>query len=331
MKKQSVKFGTTIISETVSKLDLSNRPFQYETEWSPGVVHTADAIILATGASAKRLGLPGEKAYWNHGVSACAVCDGALPLFSKKPLVVIGGGDSAAEEASFLTKYASHVGVLVRKPKMKASAIMIKRLEDLEKTDKVPEEKIPGEKIPGEKPSKRKVLTIRYNTTGVKIMGTEDELIKYYKDKYGDDFLDEETGIDLKKVAEKLTPEKLKKWEAEDKEKWVTKDKEKFDKRVMTHLVVEISTRNKDGEVIETKQETLEANGLFYAIGHDPATSLVKGQVEVDEGGYVVTKPGTPCTSVEGVFAAGDVQDKRYRQAITSAGASTPTPPFLLM
>ncbi|KAI1324677.1 hypothetical protein F5Y16DRAFT_380518 [Xylariaceae sp. FL0255] len=231
MKAQSERFGTTIISETISKLDLSERPFKFETEWSPGEVHTADAIILATGASAKRLDLPGEDKYWQQGVSACAVCDGAVPIFRNKPLVVIGGGDSAAEEATFLTKYGSHVTVLVRRDQLRASSIMAKRLLAHPK------------------------VTVRFNSKGVEIKG---------------------------------------------------------DGKLMTHLVVE--------DTVTGAQETLEANGLFYAIGHDPATNLVKGQLETDAEGYVITKAGTPTTSIEGVFAAGDVQDKRYRQAITSAG-----------
>lgn len=232
MKAQSERFGTQIISETVSKLDLSSRPFKYETEWSPGVEHTADAVILATGASARRLGLAGEDKYWQNGVSACAVCDGAVPIFRNKPLVVIGGGDSASEEATFLTKYASHVTVLVRKDTLRASSIMAQRLLAHPK------------------------VTVKFNTEGVEIKGDE--------------------------------------------------------KGLMSHLVIKNS---KTGE-----QETLEANGLFYAIGHDPATTLVKGQLDTDEDGYVITKPGTTTTSVEGLFAAGDVQDKKYRQAITSAG-----------
>ncbi|KAI1431785.1 hypothetical protein GGR50DRAFT_677831 [Xylaria sp. CBS 124048] len=232
MKKQSERFGTTIISETVAKLDITSRPFKYELEWSPGEVHTADAIILATGASARRLGLPGEEKYWQAGVSACAVCDGAVPIFRNKPLVVIGGGDSAAEEATFLTKYGSHVTVLVRRDELRASNIMAKRLLNHPK------------------------VTVRFQTKGVEIKG---------------------------------------------------------DGKLMTHLTIE--------NTVTGEQETIEANGLFYAVGHDPASSLVKGQLETDADGYVVTKPGTPQTSVEGVFAAGDVQDKKYRQAITSAGS----------
>jgi thioredoxin reductase (NADPH) len=146
-RAQSVRFGTKIITETVSKIDLSRRPFRY---WREGHENsepeTADAIIIATGASAKRLGLKGEQTYWQSGISACAVCDGAVPIFRNKPLAVIGGGDSAAEEATCesahyrwtdlvcshdfadLTKYGSHVYVLVRRGELRASKIMAKRL-----------------------------------------------------------------------------------------------------------------------------------------------------------------------------------------------------------
>jgi thioredoxin reductase (NADPH) len=239
MRAQSERFGTTIISETIAKLDLSQRPFRFSTEWSPDEEHTADAVILATGASAKRAGLKGEDKYWQNGISACAVCDGAVPIFRQKPLVVIGGGDSAAEEAIFLTKYGRHVTVLVRRDKLRASTIMARRLMANSK------------------------ITVRFNTVGVEVKGEEGGLM---------------TGI-------------------------VVKD-------------------TKTG-----KEELLEANGLFYAIGHDPATTLVRGQVETDEDGYLLTKPGTTYTSIPGLFAAGDVQDKRYRQAITSAGEYyTPRP-----
>jgi thioredoxin reductase (NADPH) len=232
MRAQSERFGTVIVGETVGKLDLSKRPFEYSTEWSPDDIMTADAVILATGASARRLGLPGEDKYWQNGISACAVCDGAVPIFRNKPLVVIGGGDSAAEEAMFLTKYGSHVTVLVRRDKLRASSIMARRL------------------------LANKKVTVRFNTVGVEVKGD--------------------------------------------------------DKGLMSHLVVK--------DVVSGTEETIEANGLFYAVGHDPATSLVKGQLETDEDGYVRTVPGSTVTSVKGLFAAGDVQDKRYRQAITSAG-----------
>ncbi|KAL3425716.1 hypothetical protein PVAG01_02507 [Phlyctema vagabunda] len=234
MRAQSERFGTEIITETIAKVDLSQRPFkfwpEYEEDKEP---HTADAIIIATGASARRLGLPGEDKYWQNGISACAVCDGAVPIFRNKPLVVIGGGDSAAEEAMFLTKYGSHVTVLVRKDKLRASKTMAKRL------------------------LANKKVTVRFNSVGGEITGD--------------------------------------------------------DKGLMSHMVIK--------DVSTGKEEKVEANGLFYAIGHDPATTLVKGQVDTDDEGYIVTKAGTSYTNIEGVFAAGDVQDKRYRQAITSAGS----------
>ncbi|CAI6081039.1 unnamed protein product [Clonostachys chloroleuca] len=232
MRAQSERFGTEIVTDTVTKLDLSSRPFKYSTEFNPDETHTADTVILATGASARRLNLPGEDKYWQNGVSACAVCDGAVPIFRNKPLFVIGGGDSAAEEALFLTKYASHVNVLVRRDVLRASKTMANRL------------------------LANKNVTVHFNSVGKEIRGGDDGL--------------------------------------------------------MSHLVVK--------NVVTGEDKVHEANGLFYAIGHDPATALVKGQLDVDEDGYVITKPGTTETSIEGVFAAGDVQDKRYRQAITSAG-----------
>ncbi|OWP04744.1 hypothetical protein B2J93_4026 [Marssonina coronariae] len=234
MRKQSEKFGTQIITETVAKVDLSKRPFKYWNEYAEDQEpNTADAIIIATGASARRLGLPGEDKYWQNGISACAVCDGAVPIFRNKPLVVIGGGDSAAEEAMFLTKYGSHVTVLVRKDHLRASKTMANRL------------------------LANKKVTVKFNSEGAEVKGD--------------------------------------------------------DRGLMSHMVIKDS---KSGSL-----ETIEANGLFYAVGHDPATALFKGQIETDEEGYVVTKPGTSYTNIEGVFAAGDVQDKRYRQAITSAGS----------
>lgn len=233
MRKQSLRFGTEIITETVAKVDLSKRPFKFWTEYNEdGEPQTADAIILATGASAKRLHLPGEETYWQQGISACAVCDGAVPIFREKPLAVIGGGDSAAEEALFLTKYGSKVYVLVRKDKLRASTIMAKRLSSHPKVE------------------------ILYNTVA--------------KEAKGDG-----------KLLQQLTIENVKTGEVKD----------------------------------------LAANGLFYAIGHSPATAIVRGQVETDDDGYVKTFHGSSLTSVKGLFAAGDVQDKRYRQAITSAGS----------
>uniref|UniRef100_A0A060T8J5 Thioredoxin reductase n=1 Tax=Blastobotrys adeninivorans TaxID=409370 RepID=A0A060T8J5_BLAAD len=232
MRKQSERFGTEIITETISKVDLSQRPFKYWTEFNEDKEpNTADAIILATGASAKRLDLPGEDKYWQQGISACAVCDGAVPIFRNKPLVVVGGGDSAAEEALFLTKYGSKVYVLVRKDKLRASTIMAKRLLSHPKVE------------------------VLFHTVSKEAKG---------------------------------------------------------DGKLLSHVTIE--------DVRTGEQRDLEANGLFYAIGHIPATSIVQGQVDTDEDGYIKTVPGSTLTSVKGLFAAGDVQDKRYRQAITSAG-----------
>ncbi|KAL1743686.1 hypothetical protein HDZ31DRAFT_64820 [Schizophyllum fasciatum] len=232
-REQSLRFGTEIITETVSKVDLSQRPFRY---WREGQededAETADTLIIATGASAKRLSLKGEDTYWQSGISACAVCDGAVPIFRNKPLAVIGGGDSAAEEATYLTKYGSHIYVLVRRDELRASKIMQKRLLNNPK------------------------ITVLWNTVATECQG-DGELLN---------------NLRIKNV--------------------------------------------KTGE-----EKDLPVNGLFYAIGHEPATGIVRQQVQTDEDGYIVTVPGTTQTSVKGVYAAGDVQDKRYRQAITSAGS----------
>ena len=233
MKEQSVKFGNNVITETVSKVDLSSRPFKLWTEFNEDEEPiTTDAIIISTGASAKRLHLPGEETYWQQGISACAVCDGAVPIFRNKPLAVVGGGDSACEEAQFLTKYGSKVYLVVRKDYLRASTIMQRRVEKNEK------------------------IEILYNTVPLEAKG---------------------------------------------------------DGKFLTALHV--------NNVKENREYDLPVNGLFYAIGHKPATEIVQGQVDTDEVGYIKTVPGTSLTSVPGVFAAGDVQDSRYRQAITSAGS----------
>lgn len=236
MRAQSVRFGTRILTETIARVDLSRRPFRLWREDEPEAEPvTASALIIATGASARRLGLPGEDRYWQNGISACAVCDGAVPIFRNRPLVVIGGGDSAAEEAMFLAKYGSEVTVLVRKAALRASKTMAKRLMAHPK------------------------CKVRFNTVATEVTGEAKE------------------------------------------------------RGLMTGLRV---------KNVETGQEEhLEANGLFYAVGHDPATEMFKGVIDMDSENYILTKPGTSYTNVEGVFAAGDVQDKRYRQAITSAGS----------
>lgn len=240
MREQSEHCGTEIVSQTVGKVDLSSRPFKFwlhpmgDDETLEEETHTADTLIIATGAKARRLDLAGEEQYWGNGVSACAVCDGSLPIFRENPLVVIGGGDSAVEEAVYLTKKASKVTVLVRRDVLRASKANAKRLASNPK------------------------IEVKYNTTATKVTG-------------------------------------------EDKPRGL-----------MTGLVIK---NIKTGE-----EEEIKANGLFYAVGHEPATTLFKGQLTMDEDGYLITEAGTTHTNIEGVFAAGDVQDKKYRQAITSAG-----------
>lgn len=232
MREQSVRFGTDIITETISKCDLSSRPFKLWTEWNEDSEPiTTDAVVIATGASAKRMNLPGEDTYWQQGISACAVCDGAVPIFRNKPLAVVGGGDSACEEALFLTKYGSKVYLLVRRDQLRASNIMQKRVQNNDK------------------------LEILWNSEA--------------KEAKGDGKLLQSVSVYNNKTKE-------------------TKD--------------------------------LQVNGLFYAIGHIPATQIFAKQLETDDQNYILTKPGTAETSIPGVFAAGDVQDKRYRQAVTSAG-----------
>jgi thioredoxin reductase (NADPH) len=228
-RAQSARFGTVIHTETITKVDLSKRPFHYVSDEREGHAHT---LIIATGATAKRDAVPGtlDGQLWQRGVSACAVCDGALPVFRGKPLFVIGGGDSAMEEAGFLTKFASKVHLVHRRDEFRASAIMQDRARANPKID----------------------FLLSHQVVNVG----------------GDNTVQQVRVRDLKSGAE----------------------------REMT------------------------AAGLFFAIGHTPNSGFLDGQVRCDEQGYVLTTPGTTATSVPGVFAAGDVQDKKYRQAITAAG-----------
>lgn len=226
-RAQSVRFGTQIYTETVNKVDFSSNPFKVFTD-SKAVL--ADSVIVATGAVAKRLNFPGSDTFWNRGVSACAVCDGAAPIFRDKPLAVIGGGDSAMEEATFLTKYGSKVYIIHRRDTFRASKIMQNRALSNPK------------------------IEVIWNSVVVEANG--DRLLG---------------GLKVKNIE--------------------------------------------TGQVCD-----LKVSGLFFAIGHEPATKFLDGQLQLDSDGYVVTKPGTTQTSMRGVFAAGDVQDKKYRQAVTAAG-----------
>jgi thioredoxin reductase (NADPH) len=231
MRQQAKNFGTRIITEDVVKVDLKQRPFKLTT--SEGQTLQALTIIIATGARANYLGLPSEDKFKNHGVSACAVCDGALPRFRNKQLVVIGGGDSAVEEASYLTKFASEVALVVRRDVLRASKIMADR----------------AIKNPKIKP--------RWNSVIDEVLGNDKDGV---------------TAVRIKDV--------------------------------------------KSG-----KTEDYQASGMFCAIGHTPNTNFLEGQLELNEKGYIKwTTPARTFTSVEGVFAAGDVSDDYYRQAITAAG-----------
>ncbi|MEO6095582.1 MAG: thioredoxin-disulfide reductase [Fibrobacteria bacterium] len=227
MREQSVHCGTRIRTETIVKVDFSKRPFKV---WTEDEMIEAGTVIIATGATAKRMHVPGEEKLWQRGISACAVCDGALPVFRNQPLVVVGGGDTAVEEATHLTKFGSKVFLVHRRDSLRASKAMQQRAFNNPKLEMV------------------------WDTV----------------------LLDAEGGADLERVK-------------------------------LQNL--------KNG-----KESYLEAKGLFYAIGHTPNTSFLDGQIKTDESGYILTEPGSTRTSVRGVFAAGDVQDKRYRQAVTSAG-----------
>lgn len=228
MREQSLRHGTRIETDTVESVDLSSRPFKVTASGQP---IEAKAIIIATGAIARRMNIPGEDKLWQRGISACAVCDGALPIFRNKVLVVVGGGDSAIEEAAHLTKYASKVILMHRRDELRASKAMQKRAFDNPK------------------------IEIMWNTVPLEAKGEK--------------FL---TGLKVKDV--------------------------------------------KTGE-----EKEVTCSGLFYAIGHLPNTAFLGGQLTLDEVGYIKTIPGTTLTGVEGVFACGDVQDKKYRQAIAAAGS----------
>ena len=229
MRLQAERFGTDIRSGEVTRIDLSQRPFKVEIDGSTEL--TAHSVIIATGARAKYLGLDDEKKYAGMGVSACATCDGFF--YRKKRVAVVGGGDTACEEALYLAGIAEQVYLIVRKDHLRASKVMQERLFARENIE----------------------VLFEHNTIGL----------------FGDNGVE---GAHL--VYKKGTPEEA--------------------------------------------QRDIAIDGFFLAIGHKPNTDFLAGQLELDAAGYIVTREGRPLTSVEGVFAAGDVADPRYRQAITSAG-----------
>jgi thioredoxin reductase (NADPH) len=223
---QAERFGAEFLTEDVTSVDFSERPFTVEVGDDE---YQARAVIVATGASARQLGLDSEKALQGRGVSYCAVCDAAF--FKAKQVVVVGGGDSAMEEAIFLTKFADKVYVVHRRDDFRASPIMLDRARANPK------------------------IEFKWNSTVSDVVGNG--------------------AVEAIRLQDTVTG----------------------------------------------AESDLEVNGLFVAIGHDPNTALFRGQLDLDENGYIVTAPDSTRTSVEGVFAAGDVQDHVFRQAITAAGS----------
>lgn len=230
-RKQAERFGTLLLREDVNGVDLSAHPFHVSGSKTS---YHADTLIIATGATAKRLDIPGtrDNEFWQKGVTACAICDGAMPIFRNKTLYVIGGGDSAVEEAIFLTKYGSKVFIVHRRDELRASKIMASRALHHPK------------------------IEILWDSVITKVEGN----------------------------------------------------------RVVEHVTI---------KNLKTGQEnSQEGAGVFFAIGHSPNTAFLNHQLELNPQGYIVnSKPGTTYTSKEGVFAAGDVQDPTYRQAVTAAGS----------
>jgi thioredoxin reductase (NADPH) len=227
MREQAVRWGTQVITDDVVRVDFSHRPFAIATE--DREVKTL-AVIICTGATAKRLHIAGEEEFWNNGISACAICDGTNPLFQNVEIAVVGGGDSAAEEALYLTKYASKVHLLVRGDRLRASKIMQERVLGHDK------------------------IQVHWRLLPISA--------------HGDDVL----------------------------------------------RMVKIQDQD-SGSIFE-----LEVGGLFYAIGHTPNTKLFQGKLDLDDRGYLKTLDKSTATNIAGVWAAGDVQDHIYRQAITAAG-----------
>jgi thioredoxin reductase (NADPH) len=225
-RRQAERFGARFVTDDVTKVDFTEHPFRV---WVGNKEHTAESVIVATGATARQLGLESERTLQGRGVSYCAVCDAAF--FREKEVVVVGGGDSAMEEAIFLTKFATKVSLVHRRPEFRASQIMIDRARANDKIEFVTPTVV------------EEVLSENGQTSAVRLR-------------------DLETG----------------------------------------------------------ESRDVPAQGLFVAVGHDPNTKLFLDQLDHDEAGYLVTKPGSTATNIEGVFAAGDVVDHTYRQAVTAAG-----------
>ncbi len=230
MREQALRFGVRVVSENVRAIDTSERPFRLTPSYGDGC--TAMTVIVATGANAKWLGLPNEErlAQTGGGVSACAVCDGALPFYRGKRVAVVGGGDTAMEESLYLTKFASEVVIVHRRDEFRATRVMIDRALSNPK------------------------IRVAWNSQVVDVLG-----------------YDEITGIRLE-------------------------------------------------DTITGERRDLEVGGLFLAIGHTPNTGFLDGQLDLTAHGYIKTKPWRTVTDIEGLFAAGDVMDDYYRQAITAAG-----------
>ena len=229
MEEQAQKLGTRFVSDIITAVDFGHRPFTLIGD--SGTRYTADTVIIATGAQANWLGLASEQKFQGSGVSACATCDGFF--YRGKKVAVVGGGNTAAEEALFLTNFAEHVTLIHRRDKLRCDKTNIARLEANPKIDVI------------------------YDSEVAEVLGSE-----------------EPKGVTGVAIRNTIT-----------------------------------------GSVTE-----IDADGLFIAIGHSPATGLFKGQVEMDESGYIKTAPDSTHTSVAGVFAAGDVKDRVFRQAVTAAG-----------
>jgi thioredoxin reductase (NADPH) len=227
MRQQAIRWGAKLITDDVIKVDFSQRPFTIATD---DLEVKTQAVIICTGATARRLHIPGEDKFWNNGISACAICDGTNPLFKDVEIAVVGGGDSAAEEALYLTKYASKVHLLVRSDRLRASKIMQNRILNHDK------------------------IQVHWQVLPIEADG--DDVLR------------------------------------------------------------KIKLRSPDSGAITE----LQVGGLFYAIGHTPNTQLFEDSLDLDDKGYIKTFGKSTATNIAGVWAAGDVQDHIYRQAITAAG-----------